>query len=421
MKSNLLLSLLIVASLLVAAPACAMTDAEVDALFNEALAQSRSGDLTQAISAFETILGERPGSGRVRLELALANFRALNYSAARSHAREVLANPDTPAQVRANVEAFLEQVERQSKQNLFTPYITFGYIHDDNVNVGPDTSVIDLGAATLTLAPGSNPISADGLQISAGINHRYLFENTIELFGDHAAAAWQSQVGIFRNHYFDEDDFHLNVISARTGPALLAARKWGLRLNGDFNHIMIGDEDIAIYGGLNPSVDIYLDNSTILTVDGRVQWRDFDRRQDQDRDSEYYEIGGAIGHFFSDWPASLRVGFSYFSEDADTSRRSNDGWIANVGVEVRPIDNVSVFFNYLHRDREYDGVEPIFAVNRDENEDRFVVGGSYRLPITGPLAGLTANVTYTNTDNSSNVPIFEYDREQVVVSLSKTF
>ncbi len=357
----------------------------------------------------------------MRLELALANYRALNYAAARAEAQKVLDDPATPENVRQTVRAFLAEIDKSDRKHLFTPYLSFGWIHDDNVNVGPDSSVIDIGTTTLTLAAGSKPREDDGVQISAGINHRYLFDNTMSIAGDQAAVAWLSQVSLFRNQYFDEDDFHLNVITVRTGPSFLVSRKWRLQLDGEFNHIAIGDDAIAIYGGFNPSLNFFISNQLTLTFSGQIQIRDFNRGSDKDRDGEYYAGGGAIGYQLANLPVVIRFGFSGFTEDADTARRSNDGWIANAGVNWRPIPKANVFFNYFHRDRKYDGAEPIFAVRRDENEDRFYAGASYRLIDGGTLDGLTVNFSYTNTEQDSNVPIFEFERDQFLLSLSKTF
>ena len=195
----------------------------------------------------------------------------------------------------------------------------------------------------------------------------------MNLFGNRAAVAWLSQASLFRNQYFDEEDFHLNVVSVRTGPSLLVARKWGLQLNGDFNHISIGDKDIAIYAGFSPTLSFFVGEQATLSLSGQIQMRDFDRAQDQDRDSEYYEIGGAFGYRLdTTMPVSLRFGINGYTEDADSARRSNDGWIASFGVNIIPGDNVNVFLNYFHRDRSYDAAEPIFGVNRNENEDRYI-------------------------------------------------
>ena len=399
----------------------ALSDAEVDKLFNDALLQSQSGDIGSAISAYESILSELPNAGRVRLELALANYRALNYAAARGHAQQVLADPNTPDSVRRTVQAFLDQIKNRDRKHALTPYLSLGWIHDNNVNAGPDSSVIDIGAAVVTLAAGSKPREADGMQLSTGMNHQYLFDNTMSIAGDQAAVAWLSQASLFRNQYFGENDFHLNVISFRTGPTLLAARKWRLRLDGEFNHISIGDHDIAMYGGFNPALSFFIGNQITLTVSGQVQIRRFDRGSDEDRESEYYAGGGSIGYQFENFPVAIRAGFSGFTEDANASRRSNDGWIATAGITMRPLAGTNVYFNYFHRDREYDGSEPIFLVKRDENEDRFVAGASYRLPRLGSFEGLTVNFSYTNTDNDSNVALFRTERDQFLLSLSKTF
>ena len=362
---------------LASASALALSEAEVDKLFNQALAQSQTGDLAQAISTFETILGERPDAGRVRLELALANYRALNYAAARTEAQRVLDDPSTPDDVRRNIRAFLAEIDKRGRKHLFTPYLAVGWFHDDNVNAGPSSSVVDIGPALLTLSPASLPREDDGIQIQAGLGHQYLLDDSVIFFGHQSAVAWVSSVALFRNQYFDEDDFHLNVVSGQTGIAILAARKFRVQVAGEVNHIMIGDDDIAVYGGFNPSLDIFIGDQWTLGFSGLVQVRDFSRTVDEDRDSEYFEGGAALGFTFPNWPVAIRAGIRGFEEDADTNRRENDGWIVSAGINVRPMDRANVYFNYYHRARNYDGAEPIVLVRRDENEDRFAVGASY--------------------------------------------
>jgi hypothetical protein len=400
-----------------------MTDAEIEAMFDEALQQSDTGDLGRAIGIYESILSERPAMNRVRMELALANFRSLNYPAAKRLAQEVLDNPDTPDTVKNTIRAFLAEVQKQSKPHLWTPYASLGFIYDDNINVGPGSDTIDVAGGTITLSAGSTPISSGGLQLNAGVGHRYLAPNTYNIFDNQAALAWQSQVSLFRNQYFDDGgDFHLNVISARTGPALLVARKWRAQLNAQVDQIDLGNESLALYTGLTPSLSWYFGGRTSLTASFQAQDRNFTSSANQDRDALYLAARLSFGHRFkSELNPSVVVGTQIFTVNAQTDRRSNEGLSFNAGFNFQPVNNSNVYFSFNWRNRDYDGPEPVFGVTRDEIERRYGIGGNYRLKTDNLLNDLVINLSWTHTVNSSNVEIFEYKREQTVLSVSRSF
>ena len=422
-QGNTSVSLLLLFVLYFIAPSLqAMTDAEIEDLFDQALEESESGDLSRAISIYETILDERPDLNRVRLELALANFRALNFVAARQLGERVLADPGTPEAVKRTIRQFLAEVESESQAHLWTPFISLGYIHDDNINVGPGASVIDVGGATFLLDPSATPKSGDGIQVNAGLAHRYLFSDTYDLLGDTAALAWQSQAGLFRNQYIGDGDFNLNVITFRTGPTLLAARKWRLQLTGEANHIEIGNEHIAWYAGLTPSFTWFFGGRTALTITAQAQDRNFVRTVDDPRDALYLSGGLSLGHTFKfDWRPTVRVGANIFTENADAARRANEGYAFNAGLNIQPINRTNLYVDYNWRTRNYDGPEPVFAVNRDEIQRRYSAGGNYRLDAGQYLEDLLLNLSWTRTENSSNVSLFTYERDQFVFSVSKSF
>ena len=93
LNTNLLRLLLASVLFCFTLPVQALTDKEIDALFNEGLEILEGDDPAQAIAIFEGILRDQPDLNRVRLELALANLRAFNYAEARRQAQLVLNDP----------------------------------------------------------------------------------------------------------------------------------------------------------------------------------------------------------------------------------------------------------------------------------------------------------------------------------------
>jgi hypothetical protein len=299
---------------------------------------------------------------------------------------------------------------------------------DSNINVGPGTDVI----GGFTIASGT-PVDSGGLQVNAGLAHRYLTPDTYTIAGDQVALAWQSQVSLFRNQYFGEGDFNLNVITAKTGPALMAARNWRLQLNAQVDHISIGNDTVAWYIGLSPSFTYILGERTVLTASFLAQDRDFTRRLSQDRDAWYFDGGLSLGHQFNTViNPSVNLSVNVFTENAEGqtystgffrtgSERSNEGYNVNAGFNLQPFNNSNLYFNYNRRTRDYDGPDQIFAITRDEIEHRYTAGGNYRLKTDNLLDDLLLSATYTHTKNNSNHPLYQYDRDVTVFSVSRSF
>jgi len=425
LNTNLLRLLLASVLFCFTLPVQALTDKEIDALFNEGLEILEGDDPAQAIAIFEGILRDQPDLNRVRLELALANLRAFNYAEARRQAQLVLNDPSVPNSVVSTVRRFLKEVDKHDKRHVWTPSVSVGLMYDDNVNVSAISSgVIDIGGVTFTIVGNVAPRSDTALQVNAGISHRYLSPNTYKLGGRDIAFAWQSQLSLFRNQYFNEDDFHLNVITARTGPVFLAARKWRFQLPVQVDHVMIGDNSIAVYAGVFPSLT-YFYGRLSLTVNGQVQDRDFRRSIDESRDSLYTAGGVSISYRSLDGRFEVGLGVQVFNEnahidDAGSDRRSNDGEQFTGSANFRPWPNINTFVLASLRKRDFDGVEPVFAVARDEDEKRFAIGANYTFS-DSYLNDWVAQASFRHTDNDSNVVLFDYDRDQYLFTLSRSF
>ena len=238
--------------------------------------------------------------------------------------------------------------------------------------------------------------------------------------GRDVAFAWQSSVEFFRNQYFDEDDFHLMVVSARTGPAWLAARKWRFQIPVQGDYISLGDQTIAWYGGVIPSLTYFAGRMSLTTL-LQVQGRDFRRRIDEARDSLYVGGGFSLGYRSLEGRVGAGVGIQLFDEDADTERRSNNGQQVTGFFNFRPWPSINTFLQASYRTRDYHDVEPFFDVARDELEKRFVAGANYTFTDAGLLNNMVAELFIRHTNNDSNVRIFDFNRNQVLFRVYRSF
>jgi len=397
---------------------------DTEKLYKEGMYQREKGGLFTAIEAFHTILSTQPSLHRVRMELAVAYYRALNFAEAKRQAEIVLQDPKTPESVRLSILAFLAQVKKDeeaflAKRHAFEPSVSFGLLYDSNVNAGPTADVINVGDITLTLRPEALKQSDWAAFLSAGLVHRYQSTETFKVGEKVGRLGWISQVSAYRRNYFKEKDYNLDVLSLSTGPSVLVLQAGRANLNARVDYIRLGDEELAWYLSLNPSVSYQFRNGEI-TWDILLLSRDFTRDVDAGRDSSYMSTGIYFGRLFKEGKFAVQVGARVFKEDADAGRFSNDGTELLVGANYVAWANGSIFARVSQKDIQYDGVEPVFAISRDETERRYEVGFSHtfkeKLLKEWRLSG-----SYSRTDNDSNVSIYEYDRNLVALNLSRSF
>lgn len=403
---------------------CAADEAQdQDKMFKEGLFQREQGNLFTSIEAFETVLSNRPTLNRVRLELADVYYRTLNFEEAKRQAQIVLDDPKTPENVRLSVLTFLAQVKKDeeaftAKRHAWEPWVSVGLLHDTNVNFGPSSDIVPGG---LIVTPESQPKSDEAITLSAGVTHRYQSPNPVRIGEKAARFVWQSQANYYRKSYFSEDAFNLDVLTLATGPGWFVPNYWRAAVVGQADYLRYGDEELAWFTSLSPNVTWEFQNGEI-TWDAIIQRRDFTRAVDEGRDSDYAATGISLGKLFQGGKLALQGGVHVFTESASQSRYSNDGTEVFIGANYLAWQNGTVYGRASQRDSKYDGVwdTPSFPVSRDETENRYEIGFTHDFK-QGPMDHWRLSGSYTYTENSSNVSLFDYNRDVTAINLSRSF
>lgn len=390
----------------------------VDQQFAEGMNLRDAGDYEASIAAFQGVLSSEPTLNRARAELAVSYFRALNFAAAKEEAEKVLADPNTPEGVKVNVRKFLETIDNESRKHVFTPYVTFGFGHDNNVNVGPSSSTINLGGAQLVA--NATPISKNYNMLNVGLAHRYLSPTPIHAFGRSAAYIWQSNVSYYRNDYFGSSDYDLNVLSLSTGPLAVVAERWRAGVDFTYDYINLGHAKLAEFYGVTPSATWSVNKTTDVSLNAKYQNRQFNESAAPGRDSNYESVELNVGKAFFDSKFTVQVGANLFNEKADVSRFSNDGYQLSAGANMRIAESNNVYVKNVYKSSKFDGVEPLFNVARDENENRITIGVNHRFS-QNIVKDWTVDANVTHTNNNSNVAIYDYSRTQFGVTMGKFF
>ena len=390
-------------------------------LFERAMAEREGGDLEEAIKAFQTILSNQPTLNRARLELAVAYFQALNFSEARKLAEQVLKDPSTPEGVKVKIREFLSGIAAASPRHVWTPSISVGYLTDSNVNAGPSSDTFTIGAATGTLQPGALKQSDHALTMTAGIAHRYLSPESIKIGGRDAAFIWQSQAIYYRTDYAAQNGFDLDVLSLNTGPGWIAARKWRANINLQADNVRLGNSAYAVFYGITPTLTgIFNNGKTEITGDLQTQRRNYLRLSEDGRNSRYNSLGVNIGHLLAGDKISIQGGVRLFDEQADFTYFSNQGNELFLGANWQISKEANIYARASQKQTHFKGDDPAFLIKRDDRENRYVLGGDYTFAAS-LLKSWTLSGSYSHTDNSANISVYQYDRDQVSVSLNRSF
>jgi hypothetical protein len=400
----------------------AQATSAVEDQYRQGLYQRETGRPYSAIETLETILAANPTLNRARLELAVAYYRTLNFAKAKAQAQSVLDDPKTPEPVRLSVLSFLKQLELDEatqfgKPNKLGYSLSLGAIYDSNVNAGPDNAVLPGG---LVLEPGSVAKADGGYALQAGVNHTWLMPSPVRVDETTGRFAWNSNLGVYYKGYGRLSQYNLGVLTAATGPALIMGKNWRGNLNFQADRLTLGDRKLALYTSMSPSSTWRMSNGDELTADMQFAYRNFAQPDDQGRDSHYTSGGLSYGGLFNKNKLALQAGARMFDEEAQDSRFSNNGYEIFIGGRQRVWDGGDLFARAALRHSGYVGDEPVYGIPRRENEKRIEFGANHQIK-TGWLDKWQGSATVSIIQNQANLALYDYDRNQVQVTLGRSY
>lgn len=398
----------------------AETDQEAFATALQAIDEDR---LKTARELLDDIVTSNPSMHRARLELARAQYLSMDYASARREAQRVLDDPNTPPSVRTTVLAFLAQIDEDEKnfgiRHQWTPSIYLGLMYDTNVNVGPNQDVVEIGGTRFAVDDEKSDLAA---VINPGITHTYNPGKRFQ-WGEHSGyLLWQSALSGYYRRYFDEDDFNLGVLTARTGPIWVVPRHWRASIGLQADQIWLGDDRLALFASLNPAITWQIGSATEFGLEGVLTRRTYNRDRDSVREGWYKWAGATLGHYFFGKKLAVKggAGYAWFDTDDNAERFAYEGPDIYLGAVAQTWTNGSVFARVGYRNFDFQGDEPGFGRERDDDEYRYTLGFQHNIG-SGVLRKWALTGSWVHTDNQSNVPIYDYDRDQFSLGLSRNF
>ena len=116
--------------------------ANLDVAFRYAEVSTKLHDFEAAIGALERMLFFNASLPRVKLELGVLYFRLGSYEMAKNYFTNAIADPAAPLDIRAKVQAYLDEIEKRLNPNFVSGLVQTGVRYQTNATAGPSGSLI---------------------------------------------------------------------------------------------------------------------------------------------------------------------------------------------------------------------------------------------------------------------------------------
>lgn len=380
---------------------------QTDVLFLIGLAASRASQqpdigsdtrdalLDEAIAAYHTILIDRPGLVRVRLELAQALFLQDEDELSQQHFERVLAGRPGAA-VALNVRRFLSAIRARKRSSA---YFGLSLAPDSNLNSSSGEEVIEIGGLPFRLDDSSDEQSGIGMSIWGGGEYQYPL-----------GKRWRLRAGVdLARREYAERDFDQTFVSAHIGPRWLVAPATEFSLLGNTRRRWLAGQSNSREHGLRFEAEHRLTRR--LTSYARVSWhrRSYQQRDGLDGPVTAFSLGGS-------WLATpttrINAAFGYGRERPDSLVWHNKNhWLRLGASRALPLGFTAGASGELHRTKYEGNWSPFTDGSPREDRTRIVRLSIFNRAFT--LRGFSPQLQLVNERRNSNAQLYGYDRNRL--------
>ena len=358
-------------------------------------------DWQTAIARFRAMLIRDPTLPRVRLDLALAYFRAGEDSSATYHFRQALGDEDLPPVVRARTLAFLDTIRRR-KTWSFSAAIALA--PDSNINAATSSREINLFGLPAQLSEDARQTSGVGLNVNISAGYEARISPDLR-FRTGASLSTRT---------YEQSKFNDRTLTLRAGPRFLF-EKFDLRpeltararrLGGEIYSRAVG---VELWGNWQVAPAWRLS----AAVGGeRISYETF--LGEGNMYSTQVGLAHALGR-----ATLLRANGVFSREAVEREAYSWREFIIGVSATRELPRGFVVTAGSTYRLRRYD--RPLAAFGPEARQDRTLAG---RMKISNrhiELFGFMPELTVKHERRSSNLSLYDYKRNLVEVGVVRTF
>jgi len=388
--------------------------ADVNLAYQVAAQAVARGDYEAAIGLYERVLFYNPNLSKVKLELGRLYYRLGSYETARSYFTQAAAAADLSAADKANVAAYLTEIERRLSTNQWSVYAQVGVRYQSNASYGPSSAIV-VGGNVNALLPPSYRAQSDG-NVFGLTTVRHVYD-----FGNQRGDVWESNLSAYYSQQFQIDRLNLGFVEFNSGPrlALLPEALPGssVRAYGIVGGINLGGA--SYLGSYGAGVSMFLPfqfgveapgpASSRLGLEPFVELRQRDYSNTADyptaglQSGEMWTVGANLfGGITSDlrWRARLAYNdasaelpwyaYNNFELDVALPYEFQGPWGAKRWLLIPS-------FGYTRY--SFDAANPLISSTTSRTDDQYRVGLALDMPVHEQF-GLLTQVQYTWADSS---------------------
>jgi len=383
---------------------------EFDYLFG--IAALDTGKPADAVFSLERVLAAQPDFDGARMELARAQFEAGDFAAARSQF-QYLASRSPPADTGRVIDRYIEAIDARagSRQQRWSGFVETGGGYDSNANAS--TSSTTFGGYFLD--PDNVETGSGYVSVAGGINHSTGFANGLA-----------STSGL-RLDYRNNPDAHFVDQAVASGGSSLYWNAGAWRMSGGVNGfygLLDGDPNES-YLGLNAGIGRLFGED--WEIGGRLQGGALRYHQDalETLDVDRY-VGTLTLTRYNIGTAGARLSMSLVGgrDDAteDGSLYGNDKLGGRIAGNWPVRDNIGLYMEAGYLRSDYDDGAGFYDGSglSHRNDDQYTALVSADLD-NWPAAGWTLSPHVRYVRNDSSISLYEYDRWEAGVNLSRNF
>ena len=358
-------------------------------------------DWQTAIARFRAMLIRDPTLPRVRLDLAVAYFRAEEDSRAAYHFRQALGDEDLPPVVRARTLGYLDAIRRRKTWSVSA---AVALAPDSNINAATSSRQVNLFGFPAQLSEDARQTSGVGLNtnISGGYEARISPDLRFRI-----------GASLYTRTY-EQSKFNDRTLTLRAGPRFLF-EKFDLRPELTARARRLGGETYSRAAGIGLSGDWHVAPAWRLSaaVGGeRIFYETFLG------DGNMYSTQVGLAHALG--PATLlRADGAFRREAVESEAYSWREFVAGVSATRELPRGFVVTAGSTYRLRRYD--RPIAAFGPEARQDRTLAG---RIKVSNrhiELFGFMPELTVRYERRSSNLSLYDYKRNLIEVGVVRTF
>ncbi|MBI3600758.1 MAG: DUF560 domain-containing protein [Nitrospinae bacterium] len=375
----------------------------------------------KSIEYYSIALKKNPELQRVHYEIAKAYAANGNTEKARKEFQIVLSTnppPEVGNVIRKYLESLTEEVLKGAEEpkavaeavveKRWSARVSLSYMYDSNINAGPRaSSVLIYGQLTELSADTMKKSDSSGL-LSVYAAYTLPISQTF---------AWDSDLSVNHTGYFRYPEFNTDQVSVSTGPSFKKERLF-LSLPVVYDYLAVGLDPIKNHYsnsiGASPQLQYTFTQNLTFSSNAAFQSRKY--IQNTDRDGSIISINASVRYIIGD-SAYIQPGYSYAKTDTNKAYFDNMQNSANLGLYLSLPYESSLFIQPSVSWVRYRGKEESYDSVRDDREYM----GSASMSKNFGRSGWNCTVRYTYIRNESNLPMYDYERNQIVAQIVKGF